>query len=93
MPLSADSELRRARNHTELQLLSERDGPYHNAFQLGFFDCLENWQSAYTWFVKLRTVSASDVQRVARKYLTSESRVVGILSGTGKSAPSKGSAS
>jgi len=88
----ADSELRRARNHTELQLLSERDGPYHNAFQLGFFDCLENWQSAYTWFVKLRTVSASDVQRVARKYLTSESRVVGILSGTGKSAPSKGSA-
>ncbi|MBK7841927.1 MAG: insulinase family protein [Candidatus Obscuribacter sp.] len=54
-------------------MLSERDGPYHNAFQLGF-DCLENWQSAYTWFVKLRTVSASDVQRVARKYLTSESR-------------------
>lgn len=88
----SDAELRRARNHTELQLLSERDGPYHNAFQLGFFDCLENWQSAYTWFVKLRTVTASDVQRVARKYLTSESRVVGILSGTSKNTQAKSNA-
>lgn len=79
----SDSELRRARNHAEFQLLSERDGPYKNAFQLGYFESLDSWKAASTWSSRLAGVSPSDIQRVAKRYFTTENRVVGILSNPG----------
>lgn len=84
----SDSELRRAKNHAEFQLLVERDGPYRLAFHLGFFDGLDNWQAAYNWQNRIKAVTAQDVQRVAKRYFSSENRVVGILAGAAaKSAP------
>ena len=80
--LVTDAELQRAKNHAELQLLAERDGPYRTAFHLGFFDSLDGWQSAYSWLTRLRSVSCQDVQRVAKRYFGSENRVVGILAGS-----------
>ncbi|MBX9940061.1 MAG: insulinase family protein [Candidatus Obscuribacterales bacterium] len=84
----SDSELKRAKNHAEFQLLVERDGPYRLAFHLGFFDGLDNWQAAYSWQNRIKAVTAQDVQRVAKRYFSSENRVVGILAGAApKSAP------
>lgn len=80
--LVSESELQRAKNHAELQLLAERDGPYRTAFHLGFFDSLDGWQSAYSWLTRIRSVSCQDVQRVAKRYFGSENRVVGILAGS-----------
>ncbi|MBS2010160.1 MAG: insulinase family protein [Cyanobacteria bacterium SZAS TMP-1] len=77
----SDTELRRARNHAEFNFLSERDGPYRTAFQIGYFDILDKWQSAFSSVARLRSVSAADVQRVAKRYFGTETRVVGVLAG------------
>jgi zinc protease len=77
----SESELKRARNHAEYYFLTERDGPYHVAFQLGYFDCLDTWQSAFSAYSRLRSVSAADIQRVAKRYFNPECRVVGVLAG------------
>ncbi len=76
-----ETELRRARNHAEFFLLSERDGPYRTAFHLGYSESIDGWKGAYSWFTKLRAVSSADIQRVAKRYFARENRYVGVLSG------------
>lgn len=82
LQLVSDSELRRARNEAEFACFSERDGAYRTGFHLGYFDCLQNWQAAYTWPDRLRTVNANDLQRLVRTHLVPENRVVGWLGST-----------
>ncbi len=77
-----EAELRRARNHAEFFLLSERDGPYRTAFHLGYSESIDSWKGAYTWFTKIRAVSSADIQRVAKRYFARENRYVGVLSGS-----------
>lgn len=77
----SDSELRRARNHAEFYVLSERDGPYRTAFHLGYGEIIDGWSAASNWFSRLKGVTAADIQRVAKRYFTQENRVLGILSG------------
>lgn len=76
----AEAELKRARNQAEFGYLTERDGPYRFGFHLGFADSLGEWQKALTWTERLRAVTAADVQRVAKRYLNPDNRVIGWLS-------------
>lgn len=85
-PLS-DAELRRARNLATFAFYSECDGPYRAGFHLGYFDCLDKWQSSYNWAERLRGVTATDVMRVAKKYLSNDGRVVGWVQGTSAPKP------
>ncbi|HEY9789309.1 MAG TPA: insulinase family protein, partial [Candidatus Obscuribacterales bacterium] len=78
-----DVELRRARNLAEFAFYSEQEGPYRAGFHLGYFDVLASWQNAATWGERLRSVSAADVQRVAKRYLNNDNRVVAWLTGAG----------
>lgn len=88
--LVPEAELKRARNHAEFHVLAERDGPYRTAFHLAYAESIESWPAAFAWFTKVRAVSSSDVQRVAKRYFNQENRVLGVLSGTAnKLAPSK----
>ncbi|HEY9716954.1 MAG TPA: insulinase family protein [Trichormus sp.] len=75
-------ELHRARNQAEFALLNDRDGPYKMGFHLGFCDSMQSWQSAYNWPERFRSVTAADVERVAKRYFAAENRVVGLLSST-----------
>ena len=81
----SDAEARRARNQAEFAYFAECDGPYRAGFHLGYFECLDKWQSNYSWAEKIRAVTAADLNRVARKYFQPETRVVGWISGS--SAP------
>jgi zinc protease len=76
---ASDSELRRAKNLAEFSYASENDGPYHDAFNLGFCECLQTYQLAAVWPDKLKAVTNADVQRVAKRYFAQENRVVGLL--------------
>ncbi|MBP6747668.1 insulinase family protein, partial [bacterium] len=88
--LVPEAELKRARNHAEFHVLAERDGPYRTAFHLAYAESIESWPAAFAWFTKVRAVSSSDVQRVAKRYLNQENRVLGVLSGAAnKSATAK----
>lgn len=79
----SDAELRRARNQAEFAFLSEREGPYRAGFHLGYFDNLSSWKCLDAWAEKLRAVSAADIQRVSKRYLNPESRVIAWLQGAG----------
>ncbi|MBX9720058.1 MAG: insulinase family protein, partial [Candidatus Obscuribacterales bacterium] len=88
-----DAELKRARNQAKFAYFAECDGPYRAGFHLGYFDCLDKWQSSYTWAERIRAVSATDVNRVAKKYFSSDARVVGWIAGAAapKAIPPKAS--
>jgi zinc protease len=75
----SDSELRRAKNLAEFAFLSERDGPYRAGFNLGYCDALQSWHACYTIPEKMHSVTAADLQRIAKKYFAAETRVVGLL--------------
>jgi predicted Zn-dependent peptidase len=77
----SDVELRRARNLAELAYYSEQEGPYRAGFHLGYFDTLSRWQNAVSWPERLRTVSAADIQRVSKRYLNPDNRVIAWLAG------------
>ncbi len=87
--LPSDAEVRRARNQAEFAYFAECDGPYRAGFHLGYFECLDKWQDNYSWAEKLRAVSAADINRVAKKYFSPETRVIGWISGSSapKAAP------
>jgi zinc protease len=76
---ASDPELRRAKNLAEYSYASENDGPYHDAFNLGFCECLQTYQLAAVWPEKLKAVTNADIQRVAKRYFAQENRVVGLL--------------
>lgn len=75
----SDAELKRAKNRAEFEYFNEWDGPYKTGFYLGYFQSMHSWRNAYQWANKLKAVSASDIQRLARKHLIAENRVVGLL--------------
>lgn len=77
--LVSDSELNRAKNLAEYALNNDKDGPYKMGFHLGLCDTLQTWQSAFAWNQKIRSVSAGDVQRLARRYFIADNRVVGMI--------------
>lgn len=83
---ASDAELRRAKNLAEFSYDSENDGPYHDAFNLGFCECLQTWQLASVWPDKLKAVTNADIQRVAKRYFAQENRVVGLLATPGSQA-------
>ncbi|HEY9773593.1 MAG TPA: insulinase family protein [Planktothrix sp.] len=83
----SDAELRRAKNQAEYALLNDKDGPYKIGFQLGYCDSMQTWQSDYEWRERLHAVTAGDVERVAKRYLSPDNRVVGLLLSTSLPAP------
>lgn len=74
-----ESELKRAKNLAEFAFASESSSPYHQAFHLGYFDCLASWQQTKTWPDKIRSVTAQDITRIAREFLNPDDRTVGFL--------------
>lgn len=76
----ADAELRRSRTQAEFAFVGERDGPYKAGFDLGYFDSVSTWQNSYTWMERLQSVTSADIQRAARRYFSTDNRVVGWLS-------------
>lgn len=83
----SDAELRRARNQAEFAFASETEGPYRAGFHCGYFDTLSNWNKVNTWPEQIRAVTAADLQRVAKRYLSGDNRVIAWLAGTAAPKP------
>jgi zinc protease len=75
-----DQELQRAKNQVEADFLFGNDSTFRQAMLLGQAETVgAGWQQVGKFQERIRSISAQDVQRVAKQYLTPDTRTVGIL--------------
>ncbi|ALA60556.1 M16 family metallopeptidase [Nitrospira moscoviensis] len=75
-----DLELQRAKNQVEAAHVFEQDSNFRNAMLLGQAETVgAGWRRVDQFLERIRAVTAKDVQRVAKQYLTEDNRTVGIL--------------
>jgi len=86
-PLSAQ-ELQKAKNQTRADFVFSQDSVQEQAAQVGYFECKTgDWRNLLTYVGRINAVTAADVQRVARAYLTPENRTVGYFIPNGQAPP------
>jgi zinc protease len=75
-----DTELQRAKNQVEAGRVFEQDSNFRSAMLLGQAETIgAGWRRVDQFLERIRSVTAKDVQRVAKQYLTEDNRTVGIL--------------
>ncbi|HYA26860.1 MAG TPA: pitrilysin family protein [Thermodesulfovibrionales bacterium] len=72
-------EIQKAKNQIEASFIFSQDSLYMQAMKIGMFELLGSWKFMDGYLEGIRKVTAQDVQRVAKKYLTVENRTVGTL--------------
>lgn len=75
-PVTA-KELERAKRQVEASFIYSKDSIRSLAQQLGYYNTVASWRYLDTYVERIRAVTAGDLQRVARTYLTENSRTVG----------------
>ncbi|MGH7473107.1 MAG: M16 family metallopeptidase, partial [Candidatus Methylomirabilales bacterium] len=87
-------ELEKAKNQIEASFIFSQDSIFSLARQLASYEIVAGWRHWKAYLSGIRAVTAEDVQRVAKKYLTTENRTVGILipggAATGGEQPATG---
>ena len=76
----SELELQRAKNQVEAAHVFEQDSNFRRAMLLGQMESIgAGWRKADQLLERLRAVTAKDIQRVAKQYLTQDNRTLGIL--------------
>lgn len=75
----SDFELEKAKNQIEADFVMGQDSIFAQAMLIGRFEMLGDWRLKDRYLEQIRRVSAADVSRVAKKYLTEDNRTVGVL--------------
>ncbi|MBK9307247.1 MAG: insulinase family protein [Nitrospira sp.] len=76
----SDEELQRAKNQIEASRTFEQDSNFRHAMLLGEAEMVgAGWRRIDQFVERIRAVTAKDIQRVARQYLTEDNRTLGIL--------------
>ena len=76
----SDQELQRAKNQIEASRTFEQDSNFRRAMLLGQAEMVgAGWRRVDQFVERIRAVTARDIQRVARQYLTEDNRTLGIL--------------
>jgi len=74
-----ERELEKAKNQLEASFIFRQDSIFYQAMLLAQHEIALNWRAVDDYIPSIRKVSAEDIQRVARQYLTPDNRTVGIL--------------
>ena len=91
--LVSEKELERAKNLVEASFAYGQDSLFYRTMQIGEYASLGDWTLIQKVIPSIRAVTAEDLQRVAKTYLTEENRTVGLLMPEGapvREAPSSG---
>jgi zinc protease len=92
--LVSPRELEKAKNQIQASFVFSQDSIFSLAQQLASYEIVAGWRRWKDYLPGIRGVTAEDVQRVAKKYLTTENRTVGILipggAATGGEQPATG---
>jgi zinc protease len=90
-PVSPD-ELQKAKNLEQAEFVFGQDSIFREAMLLGIYQALGDYRMVDKYLPSIEKVTAADVQRVAKKYLTDNNRTIGILVPTGELPPGAGGA-
>ena len=76
----SELELQRAKNQVEASRVFEQDSNFRHAMLMGQAESVgAGWRRVNQFVERIRTVTAHDIQRVAKQYLTPDNRTTGIL--------------
>jgi zinc protease len=75
----SEREVQKGKNQIESSFIMGQDSIYVQAMKYGTFEMLRDWRLMDRYLEGIRKVTAEDVARVARKYLTEDNRTAGIL--------------
>ncbi len=76
----SELELQRAKNQVEAARIFEQDSNFRHAMLMGQAESVgAGWRRIDQFVERIRAVTAKDIQRVAKQYLTQDNRTVGIL--------------
>jgi zinc protease len=76
----SEQELQRAKNQVEAARVFEQDSNFRHAMLMGQAESVgAGWRRIDQFVERIRAITAKDVQRVAKQYLTPDNRTVGIL--------------
>lgn len=82
----SDRELQKVKNQIEADFLFGQDSVFNLARVLAEYEIVANWRTWEVYLPGIRAVTAADLQRVAKAYLTPDNRTVAVLIPT-KSKP------
>ncbi len=74
-----EQELVKAKNQLEASFIFGQDSIFNQAMLLARHEIVTSWKAIDDYLPSIRKVTPEDIQRVARKYLISDNRTVGIL--------------
>jgi len=75
-----EQELQRAKNQIEAARVFEQDSNFRHAMLLGQAESVgAGWRKVDQFLERIRSVTAKDIQRVAKQYLIEDARTVGTL--------------
>jgi len=77
-PIPAE-ELQKVKNQAKANAYRRLSSPALIQFQLMYYDGLGDWKYINSYADEIDAVTAADLQRVAKEYLTKENRTVGIF--------------
>ena len=72
-------ELEKAKNQLEASFIFAQDSLFYQAMLLAQHEISLGWRALDDYLPSIRKVTAEDIQRVAKRYLTPDNRTVGIL--------------
>lgn len=76
----SEQELQRAKNQVEAARIFEQDSNFRHAMLMGQAESVgAGWRRVDQFVDRIHGVTAKDIQRVAKQYLTQDNRTVGIL--------------
>jgi zinc protease len=76
----SEQELQRAKNQVEASRVFEQDSNFRHAMLLGQLESVgAGWRRLDQYIERIRAITAKDIQRVAKQYLTQDNRTIGIL--------------
>ncbi len=74
-----EKELQKVKNQIEASFIFGQDSIFNQAMLLARHEIALSWKTIDDYLPSIRKVTPEDIQRVAKKYLISDNRTVGIL--------------
>jgi zinc protease len=72
-------ELQKAKNQLEAGFIFQQDSLFSQAMRLARYEMVLGWRAIDGYLPAIRKVSAADILRVAKQYLTPDNRTVAVL--------------